>query len=441
MVLETKERFQNVHTSGTAANAGGTASPWSLDLKLAHQRTQSESHLFPFVEREKRTRRMPDYWLDFMSRQDLGGPFITEKATTVSHLARGRARRGLYFNLPWSWSIDSGPLVLAGSEHPLNLANSTEMAALESTLFALGGTAISRTRPGKPQADLALMIGELKKDGLPSVIGSLFSRSKSLRDVFRESGNEYLNLQFGWIPLIKDLTAACQAVSNTRKVLQDHEHMLNKLLRRTYRFDTYRSFTEGLTQSNSAYEIHPTQQGATFSYCRFGTTTGNQVPIEQSRTVTNSHFSAGYRFYYPDIDTALNALTEFEHQANILMGTRLDPEVLWNLAPWTWLIDWFVNFGDVLGNISAIISDGLVMQYAYIMQETTTVREITLPRGLFTRQTSGMIADNAPFYQRQEYHRKVRVRASPFGFGLTPEMFTSQQWAILAALGISRGLK
>jgi len=441
MVLETKERFQNVHTTGTAANAGGSSAPWSLDLKVEHQRTQSEPHLFPFVEREKRVQRMPHYWIDFMSRQDLGGPFITEKASTTSFLARGRRRSGLYFNLPWSWSIDNGPLVLSGSEHPLSLGSSTELTALEQTLFALGGTAISRTRPGKPQADIALMIGELKKDGLPSIIGSLFSRSKSLRDVMRNSGNEYLNLQFGWIPLIKDLTAACQAVSNTRKILQDHERMLNKLLRRTYRFDTLVSNTNGLTQANSAYEIHPSQQGPTFSYCRFGVTTGNQVPIESMRTVTKSHFSAGYRFYYPDIDTALDALGEFEHNANVLMGTRLDPEVLWNLAPWTWLVDWFINFGDVLGNISAIISDGLVMQYAYIMQETTAIRQITLPRGLFTRQTSGLIADGAPYYQEQVYHRKVRTKASPFGFGLTPEMFTPQQWAILAALGISRGLK
>jgi hypothetical protein len=157
--------------------------------------------------------------------------------------------------------------------------------------------------------------------------------------------------------------------------------------------------------------------------------------------MTKSHFSGGFRFYYPDISTALDDLAEFEHKANLLLGTRLDPEVLWNLQPWTWLVDWFVNFGDVLGNLSAIISDGLVMQYGYIMQENVISKEVTLPRGLWVRNSiSASVFTQKPVTVTLDYHSKVRVKASPFGFGLTPEMFSPQQWAILAALGISRGL-
>lgn len=443
-MLEMKERFSNVTSSGTGKNAGSyPVVPWDLDLKVKHQRTYSEEHpLFHFVELEKVRRRMPEFWIDFMSRQDLGGPFTTEKAEMWSNYGP-MVRSGFYFstNFPWSWSLQQGPLTLAGFEHPLSLSTSQEITDNDALLFALGGTAISRVRPGKPAANLATAIGELKKDGLPSVIGSLYARSKNIRDVFRNSGNEYLNAQFGWVPLLKDLNDVCQVVTSTRQLLQAHEKQLNKLLKRTYRFDAVRDTTEGLSSPMSSYEIHPAQQGGVFSYCRFGTTTGNQVPIETKHSVTKSHFSGGFRFYYPEIDTALNALMEFEHDANTLLGTRLDPEILWNLAPWTWLIDWFVNFGDVIGNLSAIISDGLVIQYAYLMQEQVVTQEITLPRGLFTRQLTGMRPDNLPFTLVRKYTRKRRVKASPFGFGLTPEMFTPQQWAILAALGISRGLK
>jgi hypothetical protein len=34
--------------------------------------------------------------------------------------------------------------------------------------------------------------------------------------------------------------------------------------------------------------------------------------------------------------------------------------------------------------------------------------------------------------------RKERIKATPFGFGLVDSDFTNRQWAILAALGITR---
>jgi len=125
------------------------------------------------------------------------------------------------------------------------------------------------------------------------------------------------------------------------------------------------------------------------------------------------------------------------------LGTRLDPEVLWNLAPWTWMVDWVANFGDIVGNLSAIVADHLVMQYGYIMHEVIVTKEIYFPRGLYSRNTYPYISsfDEKPWNVTLTYHSKTRTGASPFGFGLSPESFTTQQWAILGALGISRGLK
>jgi len=443
MSLEMKERFSSVTSTGIVDGVSTAPPvPYSFNLNVEHQRTWSdENPIWHLVRREKIEHRFPGFWLDFMSRQDLGAPFTTEKARMGSNWSVETRSGTDGFSRPWRWDLNKGPLVLAGFEHPLNMASSEELQDDNAILFALGGSAIQRVRPGKPQADLAVMLGELKKDGIPSIVGSLFARSKNIREVFRNSGSEYLNAQFGWLPLIRDVQDLCLVVTDTRRVLEAHEKQLNKLLKRTYRFDTYRETTEGLSASLSSYEMHPTQLGSVFSYCRFGTLDGSQVPSDIRTKVTNSHFSGGFRFYYPEIAPALEKLKEFEANANTLLGTRLDPEVLWNLAPWSWLVDWFLNFGDVLGNISAIMADGLVIQYAYIMQETTITQEITLPRGLKTRHNAGFKWDNKPYVFKRDYTRKRRAKASPFGFGLTPEAFTPHQWAILAALGISRGLK
>lgn len=439
-ILESKERSSLVESHGMGRFGTGTIQPHHVSHMEWQQHTEtSQNPLFLYLQKEKRKKVMPAYWRDFMSRQDLGDVFLTEKGSLESDL-RSVDLHGKYFTsfVDFSWQ---GPLFLAGFASPLPFASEPSLVDAQATLFALGGTAIARCRPGKPTVDLATAIGEFKKDGIPSLIGSLFVRSRNVRDVFRNGGNEYLNAQFGWLPLVRDVQGLAQVALNTRRILEGHEKKLNKLLKRTYRYTTLIDTVQGLTKTLPNYELTPSQSIAG-SQVGTGTQLGYQVPVEITRSVTKSHFSGGFRFYYPEIQSALDSLLEIEHNANILLGTRLDPEVLWNLSPWSWLVDWFINFGDVLGNLSALITDGLVIQYAYMMQEVSLQKEITIPRGLrYRNMAGGMSFTEKPWTTTQSYVRKMRVKAHPFGFGLTPEMFTPQQWAILAALGISRGLK
>jgi hypothetical protein len=158
--------------------------------------------------------------------------------------------------------------------------------------------------------------------------------------------------------------------------------------------------------------------------------------------VTKSYFTGAFRIYSSELQWLDTYLAGIEAEANTLLGTRLDPEVLWNLQPWTWLADYFVNFGDVLSNISAFTSDGVVMKYGYIMREQEIRKEIFFPRGVWRRTgTSTWTPATDPFSVTLTSHSKTRVKASPFGFGLNPESFTEGQWAILLALGLSKGLK
>jgi hypothetical protein len=143
------------------------------------------------------------------------------------------------------------------------------------------------------------------------------------------------------------------------------------------------------------------------------------------------------------VPEALEELSLYEEKANALLGTRLDPEVVYNLVPWTWLLDWFVNFGDVVANASAISSDNLVMQYGYLMRTTSVRKELTWPQGLWGRRPTGQLASSwkqfLPTYsQTTSLVTKQRGKASPFGFGLNPSDFSPDQLAILAALGLSR---
>jgi hypothetical protein len=120
--------------------------------------------------------------------------------------------------------------------------------------------------------------------------------------------------------------------------------------------------------------------------------------------------------------------------AKEILGVDLTPEVVWNLTPWSWAVDWFSNVGDVLSNISDTIDDSLLMRYGYIMEHT-------IVRDTYTRKY------DRPFWDKSVLldsgvslvtETKLRRRANPFGFGMSWEGLSPKQLSILASLGITR---
>jgi len=337
------------------------------------------------------------------------------------------------------YGLQNGPVLLASST-PFGLQTESAWDQYSEQLWGKGSAAIARSRPGKPGVDLAVAIGELKKDGIPSMIGSLFGRARTVKDIFREGGNEYLNAQFGWVPLLRDVQRLAETASRSRQLLEQYERDVTRLIRRRYHFDPTTETTSGRTMSTGSYAFMPGTPLAAL-------TTSNVKPYgvldqveEVNQITTKSWFSGGFRYYFPDVSEGLEYFARIEREANTLLGTRLDPEVLWNLQPWTWLIDWFVNVGDMMSNTSAIMADGLVMQYGYLMETKTITQRVTMP-GIFIQTEAGFQRSHGPWSVTRSSVRKARVKASPFGFGLNPDSFSESQWAILGALGISRGLR
>jgi hypothetical protein len=109
------------------------------------------------------------------------------------------------------------------------------------------------------------------------------------------------------------------------------------------------------------------------------------------------------------------------------------PETVWELTPWSWAIDWFTNTGDIMKNVHGFLTDGLVMPYAYIMEESSIEREYTLT-GVAYRSYPGMQS----FRQSFKETIKQRHTATPFGFGFDLSTLNSRQVAIATALGLSK---
>jgi len=155
--------------------------------------------------------------------------------------------------------------------------------------------------------------------------------------------------------------------------------------------------------------------------------------VRRRETSVHRWFSGSFTYYAP-AQMFADTLSGHAQVAKRMLGLDLTPDLLWELAPWSWAVDWFSSTGAAISNLSALASDGLVMRYGYIMEHTRVQDTYTLIGS--TKFSSGYTGRPAPLVFISE--TKIRRRANPYGFGLTMAGLNGRQKSILAALGLSR---
>jgi hypothetical protein len=118
-----------------------------------------------------------------------------------------------------------------------------------------------------------------------------------------------------------------------------------------------------------------------------------------------------------------------------LYGLRPTPSVIYNAIPWSWLIDWFSNAGDIIENLEVGVADRLAADYMYMMRENWGHVERFSTARIY--RENGIIADITSTSQRL-LSVKTRVLGDPFGFNTSANNLTGMQLSILGALGLSR---
>jgi hypothetical protein len=352
-----------------------------------------------------------------VSNTDIGGDFTTQKVLSISlsDYAPVEGRYGGYRYFGREYAADPGPAI----NNALALVNPSS----EISLRNLGTTAISKCIPTNPVVDGATAIGELKS-GLPKLVGKELFKSK-FKD-YRKVGSEYLNIEFGWKPLISDLKDTAKAVTESEKILAQLHRDSGRNVRRRYVFPEERSYEEKVISSWTSAQ--------TSVYSRLHYSSGGVPTTVATEVVTKTWFSGCFTYHLDLGSSTMSRLSRQAAEARKLYGLELTPSTVWNLAPWSWAVDWEGNIGDALHNVSRFAQDGLVMRYGYIMQQKDAKVTYTMPwNGRFNG------APKVPISFTVTSQSKVRRRATPFGFGIEMTALNGRQLSILGALGISRG--
>lgn len=347
-----------------------------------------------------------------------GGPFFVYKRsanTTTQDF------QWLFNGVHWNGTMGGGGL---SSIEPTIVDPNAD-----SELFALSGdyaTGYRRTRPGNPVADAGQFFVELRD--LPHVPLKMFRKLK----FFRALGSEYLNAVFGWKPFVNDL-----------RKMYNLQHTIDKRMAQIIR-ENGRSIHRKATIENDTSSSSSTTQYA----FPFGGCTGappNWRSGGSSRTITTKierrkWFVGRYQYYIPDVGSS-----QWDRRARLaLFGALPTPAVIWEVLPWSWLIDWFSNVGDIISNASTNAVDNLTCQYSFIMaseKTTTTYSHSYHWTGIHAGGFNPSSIEGGNGNVSSTFISETKARnggGNPFGLNVTLPSLSAYQLGILAALGISR---
>lgn len=324
----------------------------------------------------------------------------------------------------------------------------------------------SRTRPGAPEASLMQFIVELRdfpavpgRQFLASIMGKAQAkRMKKYRNsflrswlsgppeqipwklqtqlgIFKALGSEYLNHVFGWVPFISDLEklyVLSQTIDN--RLIQIKRDNNRGIRRKAKIRNDQEMATLTATNPNGAH------YGVQNAPPNWGLN-GKSVWTTTTKLSTKVWYSARYRYYIPD----MNAGTWIPKARAVLSGANITPSLVWELTPWSWLVDWFGNIGTVLSNFSENAVENLTADYSFLMVnlKATTISSSfggwkgvhSEPGSTFLTNIPDVDHDYCSVYEREI---KARVYGSPYGLGVKFSSLNNRQLGVLAALGITQ---
>jgi hypothetical protein len=201
---------------------------------------------------------------------------------------------------------------------------------------------LAQTNPNRPDIDLPLFIFELRD--IPEMIrewGFAILRTKNrwtmpngsdpLRDVPAAAGSRYLEYKFGIEPVYNDLL----------KML-DFQSKVDKRIR------SLRNLSEGVSTRHATVYSDTAEETSWSSALLTGLY--QETSRVRWRMRTDRRYWVSTRWVtdmpLPESDAELKSLAY-----RLVFGVHgLSLDTLWNSLPWSWMIDWFSNVGDIVAS-------------------------------------------------------------------------------------------
>lgn len=260
---------------------------------------------------------------------------------------------------------------------------------------------LAKTHPYRPEFSVPVAIRELTD------IASLFSLAA--KSFLSFAGGAYLNYKFGWLQFVRDvrtlhgITVALERRIRELNSLGKHGGLRRKVDLAIDRFDSYEA--NRVIQST------------------YGTT------VKANCTWTGEYYRYGsVRWKWTRDNVDLTPLAAFNTAVKKVFDLEeIDPHTMWNMIPFSWLVDYFINIGDYLQ-----IQDGLAQVTPYDICIMRRYRALEVAQPIEPSPSLALTVNGKGIYRRDVKSRDVWYRGD---FPLPAVgLLTQDKLLILAAL-------
>lgn len=270
--------------------------------------------------------------------------------------------------------------------------------------FTVANAAMERTNPSRPYVDLPTSVFDI--DGR---LRDIRDEGTRMRDYARRTGSRWIGYNFGIKPLVDDIVKSLYMSTQITKRIDELNRLYGSTgLRRTVRIGEYEATSVDHIYLNSANGILVHKDVTT-----------------HTRVIRKCHIR-----WAPSTPVGLRPrpriLNAWAKRA--VMGLTIDWYTVWELLPWSWLIDWYKDCGAYLRATRNIIPARVTGVYP--MKHTVTERTFN---GHTASSTSTSITSG-----KLSLETKVRTVSAVNPSAADFEFLNGSQIGILAALGASR---
>lgn len=317
-------------------------------------------------------------------------------------------------------------------------ASDAQFPVADAAARSLASERLRDIRPTRPDFDLARFVGELKD------VRSLFSKANYTPTSARGAGNSYLNYQFGIMPTVSDIMSAAESILKSDSIVRGFAEQSAREYRRRSSislgsYDTTVAPRNNQVGGQTSVTTNLRGCGASMHL------TGNresyysrQPKIGFSMRVSYSINTFGtYEYYVGDPDGYVSRMDSYKAAARKILGGGLTAALVWELTPWSWMIDWFYDIGGLLSYQQDVADLSLVSKRAgFTKSVNVSVTPTSEPQSvsMSSSNSNGTTSLLTLPYGRASYSH--RQKGGPYSMSPTAEL-NNFQLSILGALGLT----
>jgi len=254
------------------------------------------------------------------------------------------------------------------------------------------------------------VLKQIASMGLPKVfkgtlkeLANVFSKARESKPfkhrIAGSAASIYLQWKFAVAPLIQDIQSTWAAVSKTEEILR--RFLNNAEKRRIGHFSkTYREYDDyDIVEPPSARERPQPNAGILYAFLSGWTR-------YVSHSASKFHVEVEYSYYLPHLVAAHARLFAYLDR----FGLNLNPAIIWNAIPYTFLLDWVVGVSRFLDGLKIGFTDPVVCIHQYLWS-ITRERKIagTVSYPSFGSMTPVYQKYGLPYCVETAYRRETRM--------------------------------